>query len=84
MFGPSRRLTWASITIEREPMRACGHGLKRELEPYRGVRIFLMNCGEVQCGLSESDFFGSLPIAHEWIDAALERANGRLARTQQN
>lgn len=53
-------------------MRACGHGLKRELEPYRGVRIFLMNCGEVQCGLSESDFFGSLPIAHEWIDAALD------------
>ena len=52
-------------------MRACGHGLKRELDPYRGVRMYLMNCGEVQCGLSESDFFGSLPIAHEWIDAAL-------------
>jgi hypothetical protein len=31
-----------------------------------------MNCGEVQCSLSESDFFGTLPIAHEWIDAALD------------
>ena len=48
----------------------CGHGLKRELPPYRHVRIWEMNCGEVRCSLSARDYF--LPqFIREFIDAAL-------------
>ena len=50
---------------------ACGHGLRREMASYRGVRIFEMNCGEVRCSLSSADYFQPDYI-HEWIDGALD------------
>mgnify|MGYP001600943386 CR=1 FL=1 len=49
---------------------ACGHGVAGEIDPYRGVRIWVMNCGEVACELSTLDFFQPAYM-HEWIDAAL-------------
>lgn len=49
---------------------SCGHGVAGEIQPYRGVRIWQMNCGEVACELSLRDFFQPAYI-HEWIDAAL-------------
>lgn len=49
---------------------ACEHGVKHEIEPYRGVRIWQMNCGEVACELSMKDFFHPAYM-HEWIDAAM-------------
>jgi hypothetical protein len=48
----------------------CGHGVAKELPAYRGVRVWRMNCGEVACELSASDFFNPVYL-HEWIDAAL-------------
>lgn len=54
-----------------EHVTHCAHGLKGELPAYRSVRIWQMNCGEVRCSLSESDYF--LPdFIQEWIDAALD------------
>lgn len=50
---------------------SCGHGVAKEVAPYRGVRIWLMNCGEVACELSLKDFFQPAYV-HEWIDAALD------------
>lgn len=52
----------------------CLHGLKRELPPYRHVRIWEMNCGEVRCSLSERDYFQPQHI-NEFIDAALDGKN---------
>lgn len=49
---------------------SCGHGVDREILPYRGVRIWRMKCGEVACELSLRDFFQPAYV-HEWIDAAL-------------
>ena len=57
----------------------CGHGVKGELPPYRGVRLWEMNCGEIRCSLSDRDLFGgngatqarSLEIVKEFIDAAM-------------
>lgn len=57
--------------VERAVTIHCGHGFKRELEPYRHVRIFEMNCGEVRCSLSERDYFAPQYI-RKWIDAALD------------
>jgi hypothetical protein len=48
----------------------CAHGLAKELPSYRGVKIYLMNCGEVSCSLSKRDFFQP-GFIKEWIDAAL-------------
>jgi len=53
---------------------ACGHGVKRELQPYRGVRIWEMNCGEVRTELSRQDYFQPA-FVKEWIDAAI---NGKI------
>jgi hypothetical protein len=50
---------------------SCGHGVDREIEPYRGVRVWRMKCGEVACELSMRDFFQPAYIA-EWIDGALD------------
>jgi len=52
----------------------CGHGVAKELESHRGVQIWLMNCGEVRCSLSERDYF--LPqFINEYIDAAIDGRN---------
>lgn len=54
----------------------CGHGLKGEITPYRGVRIWEMNCGEVRCELSDADYFQP-EFVREWIDDALKgQTNG--------
>ena len=62
--------------MERDPQHkiSCGHGFKRELPAYRGIRIFEMNCGEVRCSLSSLDYFQPNYI-REWIDAAF---NGQV------
>jgi hypothetical protein len=52
-------------------MYTCGHGFKAELQTYRGVRIFEMNCGEVTTSLGPRDFF-TKRFVHEWIDGALD------------
>ena len=68
--------------MEQDPQHkiSCGHGFRQELLWYRGVRIFEMQCGELRCSLSSSDYFGSqgdstgsdaLKNLKEWIDAAL-------------
>lgn len=79
-----------AATVHKEPNAldpehkiACGHGFRRELQPYRSVRLFEMNCGEIRCALSERDYFGPnfgaqkppLENIKEWIDGAL---NGEL------
>ena len=49
----------------------CRHGIEKELLPYRGIRIWQMRCGEVQCELSSQDFF--LPqFINEWIDGVFD------------
>lgn len=54
-----------------EQIHHCGHGVSKELPTHRNVRIWLMNCGEVRCSLSERDYFQPQFI-NEWIDAAID------------
>ena len=63
------------LNVERSVTIHCGHGFKRELPPYRHVRLFEMNCGEVRCSLSERDYFAP-EYLREFIDAALDGKNG--------